>query len=427
MDEKMFNILKKNKFRNNIEIRPVKIYKEENLFYLKSSDKQNYVKHRLNQMKESFKEVLNITEFHSINHQSHISFYTIGMVLIHTSTKLTNDSLYVVSNIDDSNDVLVKLNVKYLKKYSFFPGQIIVIFGKNPNGNEIIAEEIHCIPTISYSSAVEDEENLYSKNYENGPISVCCFSGPFWNESTKFESLDLILEKIYDVLILFGPFVDSKMTAKYESSPQEIFTDEILVRIEKYVRKGMNLKVILIPHPEDVFTVGIFPHSFTFLNDKKFDDRILMFSNPSLFYVNEFLFGLSTSDILLSLSSEELFCNQENEKADKCSDMLFCNDRISRICHHLIYQKSFVPVFPSKSPICYEKHNYLDMDVSPDFLIQCSKLITFEKQIGPTVVCNIGSQSTPDNKHYIEISLKSAKESNGKRYDISFLNLKNKS
>jgi DNA polymerase alpha subunit B len=49
--------------------------------------------------------------------------------------------------------------------------------------------------------------------------------------------------------------------------------------------------------------------------------------------VNEVLFGITSNDVLFSLSSEEVSCNIEG-------------NRLTRLAAHLLQQQSFSPQFP---------------------------------------------------------------------------------
>ncbi|KAF7679654.1 DNA polymerase alpha subunit B [Astathelohania contejeani] len=395
IEEKILNKLNKNFLLERVKIRPVKQYTRDKLFFIKKYEKQDYIQHRLTKMQPFFLELLEISEFKSVNHTSQTHFYTFGMIVSPNGSKITEDNVYLASNIDGSNEVPVKLNLKYLKKYSLFPGEIVAILGKNTNGNEIYVEEIHCMPILDINPIYDAEKKRNEKIYQT-PLEIICCSGPYLVNDTN--SLSIILLKNPDLFILHGPFIT---TPSSSMAPMEYFKSEIIDKLEAWLRQSLYSKIILIPTIDDILTLGIYPQ-FP-INLKGINDRIIIMSNPCQFYVNEFLFGSSTLDILLSLTSEECFYNGEHGINDQCSDLLFSDDRPARMAYHVVFQKSFLPVFPCKDSVNLGASDILDMDVTPDFLILSSKIRHFSKNIGPSVVINTGIQSKPENKRYGKI------------------------
>ncbi|EJW02954.1 hypothetical protein EDEG_02660 [Edhazardia aedis USNM 41457] len=167
----------------------------------------------------------------------------------------------------------------------------------------------------------------------------------------------------------------------------------------------MTSQIIIVPSIDDINTLGFYPqepHQFNLDND-----RIRFISNPSMFYINDMLFAVSTFDNLLNLGTSEL--QGENLEIqphieDQCSELLFERDRIQRFCLHLVHQKSFLPVFPVKDPVIFEDCKAFDMNISPDFYVTSSKFKEFERSAALTHVINLGSQSLIFSKKYLSLS-----------------------
>ena len=110
---------------------------------------------------------------------------------------------------------------------------------------------------------------------------------------------------------------------------------------------------VLVPSLQDVFQEFVFPQpplgdrdhiktkffeecigqlDIPFSKDSDRLKRIHLVSNPCMFRINEILFGISSLDMLFSLSSDEVSKISEN--------------RLTRMSHHLLQQQSFHPQFP---------------------------------------------------------------------------------
>jgi DNA polymerase alpha subunit B len=361
-------------------------------------DKYEHIKHRLKYMKPFFLELLGLIDFKPVNYQSDITFASYGIITNLTGNKLTGDSIYLTSNIDESNNTAVRLNLDHLARCSLFPGQIISVEGKNTNGNEIVVEKIHCMPLLDINAISNNEIEKYAHAYEKSPLEIICVSGPYFSEDS--DAFCTFFGNDPDILIMFGPFVDKPVS----SSPREIFKDKILPKIEKWLSRSMTSKVILVPSTDDIITLGLYPQPpFDFIRE---NDRLILLSNPSLFYINEFLFGISSLDILLTVGSEEWYFDKKGipeDDEDVCSTILFQGDRTSRLCHHIVFQRNFVSTFPMKHPISYSSPKDFDIDISPDFLILSSRLKHFSRVIGPTNVITLGIQPRIENKTMAKI------------------------
>lgn len=382
-----------------IDIRELQNPINKNLFYIKKNEKHNYIKHRLQSLKQSFLDILEIEDFMPINHMSSTSFYIYGVITKITDQKLSKDNAYISSNIDESNNILLKLNFSNIKKISIFPGQIVALYGKNTY-NEFLVERIHSIPIMDINDITMDELVKYESAYANNNLQIAIANGPFVNDPEVLES---ILENQFDVLILIGPF----LSVYNENVDCLNYFDSIKASLESWLKKSMTSKIVIVPSIDEYRSLIIYPQQK--YTDFK-NDRIIFVSNPSLFYINEFLFGVCNFDNLMQLAVSEFAECNESDRDDECTKLLFDGDKICRLSHYLIYQRSFLPVFPNKQCVDYTCSDSFDIDTMPDVYITTSKLKEFDRNIERTMVINLGCQTKIENKHMVVLSVGKAED-----------------
>lgn len=396
-EEKIYNKLKKNTHVDRITVRKYKVCERGCFFFVKDTEKTHYVQHRLRTMQPHFLELLEIDRFENTNHTSAESFHTYGTIVNISKGRVGKDAVYIMNNIDGSNAVLVRVNLNYLAHYSVFPGQIVALKGKNVSGNELVAEEIQCMPLLDINNP---DARAFARVYEKSPLVIVTACGPFSDEDNGFLVLERLLDRDPDLFILHGPFIASH-TRLDDRSPFEVLRDEVLTRMEKWLRKSTTSKIILIPSLDDITSTRLLPQVPHEVDGV--DERIIFLSNPCMFFVNEFLFATSSTDLLLPLISEECFLSDARNEASGAADILFRGDRVERMCYHLVFQKTFIPVFPSPYPMSLSDPTAFDTDITPDFLVFSSKVWNFQKEITPTMVINHGSQCRVENKVYSRI------------------------
>merc|ERR1712238_357881 len=111
--------------------------------------------------------------------------------------------------------------------------------------------------------------------------------------------------------------------------------------------------------------------------------RIHLVSNPSTIQLNDFIIGVTSTDALLHLSTEEVSAN------------LSPGSRLTRLAEHFLEQRSYYPMNPPPSNFSMNvdvtKREAYSIPVQPDLLILPSKLTSFAKDVkGGTVVINPG-------------------------------------
>jgi DNA polymerase alpha subunit B len=106
------------------------------------------------------------------------------------------------------------------------------------------------------------------------------------------------------------------------------------------------------------------------------DSRFCLMPNPAQFTINEIVFAVESVDILMSLGREEV-----------CRGAV--GDKWSRVCGHLLGQRSMYPLFPSSDAVSAER-GALKMDVKPDVMILPSAMGKFAKEVQGVLVVNPG-------------------------------------
>ncbi|RVD91853.1 DNA polymerase alpha subunit B [Tubulinosema ratisbonensis] len=404
--EKILSNFKINK-KDRLTIKPKNIKTQQNLFYHKKEHLEEFIKQRLLSLQDYFKEHLNVKEFKPANSICINSDYFYGMIINYENSKLSKDNIMIYNNIDDSNCVPVKLDITFLKNFSFFPGQVLAIKGKNVEGCNLVAENVFYLTEIDFN-AVEKSVDT------SDPLKIISCSGPFYDDINGFEVLDALLLQKVDLLILHGPLLKFDFN-KTVIDPIKFYENEFIVKLESWLKKDTFSKIILIPSLDDFICKNVLPQSQYDLFSK--NKRIIYFSNPANFFVNGFLFSTISSDIFMDLSAEEFFSinlqkkikkdeGVDEKKEREQNQFLFTVDRPTRLCSHLIFQQTFLPVFPTKFNVSFSDCEYFKNQLVPNFFILSSKLQPFSKDVYFTKIINHGIQSNIEYKYFAKIIIK---------------------
>lgn len=396
-EEKIYKKLRRCTEEPRSTLRRYRTHERASLFFLRADEKTRYVQHRLREMQPRFLELLGLRAFESTSHVSNEPFYTYGMIVNISQSRLCKDTVYIMNCIDSSNSVLVRLNLEYLQGYSVYPGQVVAVRGRNSAGNELVVEEIECMPLLDINNT---DSSSFRHIYARRPLEIITAAGPFSDGEQGFAALETLLEKTPDVLILHGPFALSSTDAG-EKDPVAALRQDVLPRIEAWLRRSATSRAILVPSLDDGVSLRVQPQ-IPYTLDGMDSSRALFLSNPSMFFINELLFATSSADLLLPLISEECFLSSKSAVSGS-TGLLFAGDRIDRICRHLVFQRTLLPVFPAMHPVSLADPSVFDMDISPDVLVVSSKVRSFVKEITPTTVVNHGVQHRVENKVYARI------------------------
>lgn len=104
-------------------------------------------------------------------------------------------------------------------------------------------------------------------------------------------------------------------------------------------------------------------------------------SNPCTIKINEIVIGIVAQDVLFDISADETNANLEP------------GSRLSRICQHMLHQRSYYPLFPGSpnSNLNLKQMKHWRIPCSLDLLIAPSKLTAFARQVSDhTIAINPG-------------------------------------
>ena len=339
---------------------------------------------------------------------------------------LNSTSLFLETSRISGIGQRIPLDLSNLSNYSFFPGQIVVLKGKNPSGKSFIVEQNMPLPQLGAPVTSSEELKEFQTLQNNQGLKVLIASGPFSNlNKLNYDKLDKLVDLINtkilpQVVILNGPFLDigNKVVESGEiiidsdqSQPQPKTLDDLFKAIVTPVLKKIDSKiqVILYPNLRDTCIKHCsYPQDSFDRKKLGLPKNFKVFPNPSGFSINEVLIGNSNLDIFKDL--------RDIYKEDTA---IISNNRFERIVKHIFEQRRYYPIFPGSIKTepkqkCTELLNgaqgeYLDGiavggssletpylglselgDSLPDVLILPSELKYFAKVIQGVIVINPG-------------------------------------
>lgn len=332
--------------------------------------------------------------------------------------KLNTSSIMLEGSRHVSSGKRVVLKLSSEAAFSLFPGQIVAAHGTNPDGKTLEARKI-----IEGSAA--SKKMSPTADFSRSSLSVIVAAGPFTtSDNLDYEPFGDLLLYIQnakpDVVILAGPFVDichpqiqsNKVKLEMEDGSfvnvtlDQMFQQRISSMLEDLYQQSvekdgveLNTQFILIPSLDDAIAEHVYPqpplvetqgddtividgmelNTFGFRHvelvgrtGKAAVQRIHCLSNPCTFQINEVVFGITSTDILHHISS--------NEVHD-----ISIENRLLRLAQHLLNQQSYYPLFPSpvtndcRTNLDLGKLNNWSMPCTPDILVLPSRLAPFAR------------------------------------------------
>jgi len=355
--------------------------------------------------------------------------------------KINSTSILLEGDRLQSNGARIPLdvNVKDGLGYSLFPGQLVAVEGMNATGRKMIIERIHeGLPPMSHS-----QNEVKDLTEDSNGLKAFVVAGPYTtNRDLEYQPLLDLLGSVVsdepDVVFLMGPFVDitqpllkdGEVVLEYAEEDgnnvkrhvtyETLFAAKIARELEDlYEDEDLRTKFVLVPSMNDAVAEHVYPQpplKDTFPNGMQIahfpetesipygslcldsietaggktqseahkDPRIYLVSNPSTVKINNFIIGVTSTDALFHLSTEETNTN------------LPPGSRLTRLAEHLLDQRSYYPLYPPPSNVNMNldvsKNREYSIPVQPDLLILPSKLTSFVKDVkGGTIVINPGN------------------------------------
>jgi len=262
--------------------------------------------------------------------------------------------------IETIEGLRVKLELRDCQNsYSLFPGQLVKCFGANPSGHCFVAKEIDCY-CLSSSEASAKKEKTTIKT-KNTTTNILCFSGPFTaSDDFLYEPLDDVLEYSSSSssssninLILLGPFVSEDHVSS-DMTFKQAFEHVVMKKIQAFAKQNPNARVILVPSAKDAFhRFSAFPQPAFNNNNTNNNKNIHFVANPCVFEINGIRICATTCDILKHLSASERGGKGKSAEDEQTIQQV---DRMTKLCSHLIGQKSVYPLFPAHVDAKFESY-----------------------------------------------------------------------
>lgn len=356
--------------------------------YTSLDERARAMEKHLNRIQDKLCELacLNPSELSPVGLPSQETVWVCGRVCAEASSsgasRLNHSSVLLEGSRRESGGRRVLLDLDQIGSYSLFPGQIVLVQGVNSTGRKMSATRLvstspNKLPRSKPSEIMEF--NHSEKGLGGQPLSLCVAAGPFTtSDNLLYEPLNELFRWVFtkqpDVLILVGPFVDISHPI-VSSGDIEVMPDEgrsfnasfEMLFIRKIITDGIaalfesgeiRTQIVLVPslldaHHEYVFPQPPFgdrdPIDVSFLDaplgtlniprekeqrGELFRKQVHLMSNPCMFRINEVLVGVTSQDILMTMSAEEISrCPQEANKT-------------SRLLSHMLHQQSFFPLLP---------------------------------------------------------------------------------
>ncbi|RCN40579.1 DNA polymerase epsilon subunit B [Ancylostoma caninum] len=288
------------------------------------------------------------------------SEYVYGEIIRDVWEELPISDQTVSLMIDDEAGTLIKLDLSRLSEVTVFPGQLVAYFGSFESGDRFEASrQFYPKPfPLSPLGRPPSDENL----------RVWCASGPFTTaENCSYEPLcDLLgMVKIEQphVLVLMGPFVDSRNTFIQRPQFPETY-ENVMNQLMRNIAKaldGCRTELILQPAPfRDACCDPVFP-------------------TPALKICSDVC--KSMGRVIAHLSKNEWHRSEDQEN----------RDRIARLASHILSQRSLYPLSPPSLPTSLEEClKVCSLRSAPHVIIASSVLSASIKNVSGTMVGNPG-------------------------------------
>ncbi|KAB7501412.1 DNA polymerase alpha subunit B [Armadillidium nasatum] len=275
---------------------------------------------------------------------------------------ILDDAIYYIGN-----QIKETLDVDELS-HVHSAGNIVGIKGINPSGNCLIAEEVNIGKVLPLPNTT------FKLGSDSLQIRVSC--GPFTTvENLHFKPLKEYLKDVISnpphVLFLMGPIVDSShplLEGLHDSY------DSILERCLNIIEaaiKNTQIKVYIQISQKDVCAIPIYPTPPVFLSNPSLTSNVCLLPDPCLLDVDGITFGLTTFDLPMQISREEI-------------NFGYGSDRLGRFSKHLLLQQSFYPIYPPPENVFINLEQsdlYTRLPFTPHVIITPSDLKGFVKDV----------------------------------------------
>lgn len=371
---------------------------------------------------------LDESEFGSAARQGTAEIIAVGRIACDSlEGKLNAASLVLETSRSTGNGFRIPLDLKRLRGYQFFPGQIVAFKGTNATGKEFTVTKVLDIPLLPSAASTIPELTAHRDRLRGGPdvmdsdsdpapLNIMIASGPYTaDDNLDFEPLHALCDRAADTyadaLVLAGPFIDSEhplIASGDFDLPDDIplepdtatmatvFRYLISPALRRLEAANPHITILLVPSVRDVVDKHVsWPQEAFPRQGLNLPKAAKLVGNPMTLNLNEAVLGISSQDVLWDLRQEELVGGTPNDP-----------EILSRVCRYVLEQRHYFPVFPPSSRSRLPKTGAgappgAALDVSylklgemfktrPDILVLPSALPPFSRvrRTLPTMICH---------------------------------------
>lgn len=312
-------------------------------------------------------------DLQNVDDHSQETVKTIGTICCDSEGCLDANSTLLVGS-DESMCRTVRLNFSETKSFGIFPGQVVMVSGRNPRGDTIIVEEVIGDRVLETPTIPKLTESM----------SFVVAAGPFThNDDLVYDPLhDLVhycKDNRPDVLILTGPLMDAEHKSISENvlaEPFEIFFEKMISGLVEVL--GNEITILVVASCRDANADPVFP---TMPNTLKMTyPNVHMLSDPSMIDLNGITIGMTSTDVIDHILSNELAVN--------------AGEKIKRAVCYLFNQGSFYPLNPAGDDrLCFDSslaNKYANIDKVPNLMILPSDQKCFLRVVNGCLAINPG-------------------------------------
>ncbi|KAJ0173714.1 hypothetical protein K1T71_010863 [Dendrolimus kikuchii] len=315
----------------------------------------------------------------SVKHKTQYEVLVAGRIECDANARLNAKSVELQGSWADSLSQAVPVDMDSLKQYSLFPGQVVVMRGTNPHGDKFIAQEVYCdasLPIVDHQADI--------MNTLTGKMSVLVAAGPYTtSDNMSYEPLKDLVNHINvnrpHVVILTGPFMDSEhsnIKNNTMAEPYKAYFEKLIDNLGEISNSSPYTKIYIVSSPKDCFHWNIFP-SPPYTSRRK-HAIVAFLPDPSTININGIVIGVTSNDILMQISQEEISLGKGG-------------DKLSRLASHIIMQQSYYPLWPPPQGMLVDATlwaAHAQLPCTPHILVLPSNFRYFVKEVNGCVVVN---------------------------------------
>lgn len=304
----------------------------------------------------------------------------VGMVVCDSNGKLNDESVLLQGCKKYSPAAQAyPISLQAAREFSLFPGQVVALKGRNPDGKKFLASEVHVCRPLAQPKVDLD---LLSEE-----LSMVIACGSFTtSDSLAYEPLQDLCKYIVqhkpDVCLLVGPFLDPSNTEneKLSITYEENFNSKMNWLLEQ--TEGLPTLFVVVASHKDLHHDFVYPTApYRLDGSRRQHERLLFVSDPSTLVIGGVVFGMTSVDVLFHLSSQEISRNSS------------IGDRLSRLLNHVLSQQTYYPLYPPHDDTNLDleyQHVYCNLPITPHLLIVPSDLKYFIKEVNGCLCINPG-------------------------------------